>query len=61
MGRGVEDDPHRPGVELPAGPPIMAVLSSADSASDWPCWAGPTAPEPTALDKPIIRHLISLR
>src|SRR6516162_8589621 len=32
-----------------AGPPTMAVLPSADSATEMPCWALPTAPVPTSL------------
>ena len=43
-------DPRRPGVRpLSSGPPTMAVLPSADSATEAPCSAVPTAPVPTSL------------
>src|SRR6516165_10724508 len=38
-----------PACELSPGPPTMAVLPSADSATEMPCWAPPTAPVPTSL------------
>ena len=38
-----------PACELSPGPPTMAVLPSADSATDMPCWALPAAPVPTNL------------
>ena len=34
---------------LSKGPPTIAVLPSADSATDQPCAAGATAPVPTSL------------
>ena len=42
-------DPRRPGAQLSPGPPTMAVLPSADSATETPCPAFPTAPVPTSL------------
>src|SRR6516165_9121906 len=38
-----------PACELSPGPPTMAVLPSAESATDMPCWPLPTAPVPTSL------------
>jgi hypothetical protein len=38
-----------PAFELSVFPPTMAVLPSADSATEEPCWAFPTAPLPTSL------------
>src|SRR5262249_55030062 len=38
-----------PACELSPGPPTMAVLPSAESATDMPCWARPNAPVPTRL------------
>src|SRR5580692_6908990 len=38
-----------PRIELSSGPPTMAVLPSADSATETPCWAVPAAPVPTSL------------
>src|SRR6516225_8761233 len=46
---------------LSPGPPTMAVLPSADSATEKPCWAnGPTAPVPTSL-LPCWLHIPPLR
>src|ERR1700691_4045020 len=36
-----------PASELSVNPPTMAVLPSADSATEQPCSAAPTAPEPS--------------
>src|SRR5262249_27107263 len=36
-------------LELPHGPPTIAVLPLADSATELPCWALPTTPVPTSL------------
>ena len=38
-----------PVFQLSKGPPTMAVLPSADSATEAPCLALPTAPLPTSL------------
>ena len=43
------EDPRRPGVCVVVGPPTMAVLPSADSATERPCAAFPTASVPTSL------------
>src|SRR5450631_2633411 len=39
-----------PASELSLNPPTMAVLPSADSATEVPCRAAPTAPVPTSFD-----------
>src|ERR1700683_2608929 len=39
-----------PVYELSANPPTTAVLPSADSAMELPCWAAPTASVPTSFD-----------
>src|SRR5580704_13525275 len=38
-----------PAPELSPGPPMVAVLPSADNATEKPCWAAPTAPVPTSF------------
>ena len=38
-----------PVVALSVFPPTIAVLPLADSATEWPCWAAPTAPLPTSF------------
>src|SRR5271168_4922509 len=38
-----------PAPELSPGPPTTAVLPSADSATEKPCWASRLAPLPTSL------------
>jgi hypothetical protein len=55
QGVGVQTPPLRewthaaPVILLPAIPPAMAVLPSADSATEWPCLARPIVSVPTSL------------
>src|SRR5437773_1904603 len=39
-----------PTLLLSADPPTMAMLPSAETATEMPCWAAPTAPVPNNLD-----------
>ena len=43
------EHPRRPDAAVVRVPPTMAVLPSADSATEKPCWDVPTAPVPTSL------------
>src|SRR5262245_55697699 len=45
---------------LSPDPPMIAVLPSAESATEVPCLAAPTAPEPTSFD-PNCVQLLPLR
>src|SRR5664280_2873962 len=51
---------HAAPAGLSPGPPTMAMLPSADIATDLPCWAGPLAPVPTSV-LPCCDHTPPLR
>src|SRR5262245_24033727 len=60
LGTATTNTHAAPAPLLSTGPPVHAVLPSADTATELPCFAAPTAPVPTGL-APCCLHTPPLR